>query len=98
MSEARIDILRYARSEIDEALSWYLDRSVRAAEGFLREIDRGLALIAQSPELWPTFESGTRRYVLRRYPYSIIFRETPKGLEVVAVAHHKRRPTYWVGR
>jgi plasmid stabilization system protein ParE len=84
MSEARIDILRYARSEIDEALSWYLDRSVRAAEGFLREIDRGLALIAQSPELWPTFESGTRRY--------------PKGLEVVAVAHHKRRPTYWVGR
>jgi hypothetical protein len=32
-------------------------------------------LIASSPAIWPNFEAGTRRYVLRKFPYSIIYRE-----------------------
>ncbi len=98
MSEPRVDVLGQARSEIDDAVDWYSDRSVRAAEAFLRELDQGMRLIAQSPAVWPTFEAGTRRYVLPRYPYSIIYREKEDGIEIVAVAHHKRRPAYWVGR
>ena len=98
MSDPRVDVLRQARSEIDEAVDWYSDRSARAAEAFLRELDQGVRLIAQSAGVWPAFEAGTRRYVLPRYPYSIIYRERADGIEVVAVAHHKRRPEYWVGR
>ena len=80
-------------------MDWYLERNVKAAESFVWEFERGLALIQETPRLWAKFEAGTRRYVLRRFPYSIIYREFGEDtLEIVAVAHDKRRPGYWRNR
>lgn len=98
MSGARAEFTPEALREIDDAFEWYLERSLPAAEAFVREVDSAVALIASSPTIWSRFEAGTRRYVLRKFPYSIIYREIPVGVEVVAVAHHKRRPRYWIGR
>jgi toxin ParE1/3/4 len=80
---------------MNDAFDWYFERSIQAAEAFVSEATSAFALIASAPAVWPTFEAGTRRYVLRRFPYGIIYRETDKGIEVIAVAHHKRRPRYW---
>lgn len=33
-----------------------------------------------------------------RFPYSIAFIELPTVVRVLAVAHERRRPGYWVGR
>ena len=41
---------------------------------------------------------GVRRLVMRRFPYSLVVRERQRGLEVVAFAHHARRPGYWTER
>jgi toxin ParE1/3/4 len=41
---------------------------------------------------------GTRRFVLRRFPFTIVYREAAQGIEVIAVAHAKRRTAYWRGR
>jgi plasmid stabilization system protein ParE len=98
VSSAKVEFTPEALWEIDDAFERYLERSHRAAEAFVREVDRAVALIASSPTIWPYFEAGTRRYVLRRFPYNIIYREILAGIEVVAVAHHKRRPRYWIGR
>lgn len=95
MSGARVELTPEALREIDDGFEWYLERSVQAAEAFVREATKAFALIVSSPALWPRFEAGTRRYVLRKFPYSIIYREISGGIEVVAVAHHKRRPRYW---
>ena len=43
----------------------------------------------------PTKKSRTpRRFLLRRYPFSIFYRINSEVIEVVAVAHQKRRPDY----
>ena len=94
----RVELLPQASLEIEEATIWYLERSRRSAEAFLREVDRGLRIIAESPQLWPWFETGTRRYVLRKFPYSLIYREASDMIEVIAAAHHKRKPQYWLDR
>jgi plasmid stabilization system protein ParE len=98
VSAARVDFTRQARREIDDAFAWYFERSPQAAETFVAEATNAFALIASAPAVWPEFEAGTRRYVLRRFPYSILYRETQSGIQVVAVAHHKRRPKYWTNR
>jgi toxin ParE1/3/4 len=98
VSNARVDFTPEALQEIDDAFEWYLERSLQAAEAFVRETESAFTLIASSPEIWPHFEAGTHRYVLRKFPYSIIYREIHAGVEVVAVAHHKRRPRYWRNR
>ena len=39
-----------------------------------------------------------RRVPLARFPLSIIYREAGEKIEILAVAHHKRRPAYWIAR
>jgi plasmid stabilization system protein ParE len=91
----RVEFLRQAAREVEEALEWYNERSTLAASDFLQEVDHALQLAAQRPQAWPVFEAGTRRIVMQRYPFSIIFRSAPGTIYVVAVAHHKRKPGYW---
>lgn len=98
MSAARVEFTPEALREIDDAFEWYFARSIQAAEAFVAEATRALTLVASSPAIWPDFESGTHRYVLRKFPYSVIYRELKDGIEVIALAHHKRRPSYWRGR
>ena len=93
-----VELLDEARLELEEAFRWYLSRSVRAAAGFLYEVDRGLRLVAESPSLWREFEQGSRRYLLHNYPYALVYQERGERLVVIAVAHHKRRPSYWKAR
>jgi toxin ParE1/3/4 len=98
VSDKQVDLAPEAILEIEEAFDWYLERSPGAAEAFLVEIDQGLTLITTSPGLWPLFEAGARKYVLPNFPYNLIYREAADEIKVVAVAHHKRRPRYWIGR
>ncbi len=98
MSGFRADLAPQAEQEIDDAFEWYLERSPYAAQAFLDELEQAFGAIARSPMTWPTFEAGTRRYVLRSFPYSVVYREKPGGVAVIAVCHQKRRPRYWVSR
>jgi len=62
---------------------------------FLDELDRALERIGDHPGQCPEYESGTRRLVLQRFPYLVVFREIAAGAEIIAVAHGRRRPGYW---
>jgi plasmid stabilization system protein ParE len=87
-----------AVEEAEAAARWYAGRSAAAAAGFLNEIDAAESAIARLPEAWPRFDHGTRRYLLRRYPLSIIYRVESRRILIVAVAHGSRRPGYWKSR
>ncbi len=39
-----------------------------------------------------------RRVRLQPFPLTIIFRERDTTIQVLAVAHYRRQPSYWVGR
>jgi plasmid stabilization system protein ParE len=87
-----------ALEESAAAKRWYRERSDAAAEAFVPEIDRAVDLIGEAPDRWPLHIRGTRRFVLRRFPFTIIFRAAPTGAEILAVAHGRRRPGYWKHR
>lgn len=84
--------------EAEAAFDWYAQQSRRAAERFLDELDRAIDQITRNPAQYPLHEFGTRRMVLRRFPFVIVFRDAPAGLEIIAVAHGRRRPGYWRDR
>jgi len=69
-----------------------------AADAFVAELDRGVAAIGEAPARWPRHLGKTRRFVMRRFPFIVVYRELQDRVEVVAVAHAKRRPGYWKGR
>jgi plasmid stabilization system protein ParE len=87
-----------ASREIKTAHAWYLQRSIPAADGFIEELLPALDHVQERPKLYPPHLYGTQRVVLDRYPYSIVYRELLQEIQIVAVAHAKRRPGYWSSR
>jgi len=90
-----IDFHPEALSELKESLAWYLDRSSGAASAFLVSVRERLAVIERNPERYPRDGHGFRSGAVSKYPFVIIYRETNKGVRVIAVAHTARRPGYW---
>jgi toxin ParE1/3/4 len=84
-----------ARAELLAATEWYLDRSGTAATGFTREIEHALSRIGEMPDRYPLTRFGRRRFVLLNYPYDVVYRVTRNEIEIIAIAHHARRPAYW---
>lgn len=87
-----------AVAEGEAAAEWYTERNPSAAAGFRAELNRAIESIARAPQMWPVYISGTRRFPLRRFPFEVIYREAGDTIEVVAIAHGRRRPGYWEHR
>jgi len=90
-----LDYLEQAVIEAEGAARWYAERSRTAAERFSTELDEAEAAILERPEAWPASGDGTRRYLLRRFPFSVVYRIEESRILIVAVAHARRRPGYW---
>ena len=85
--------------EYDAAFDWYLERSPDAALRFDDEVNRALTQIAQAPQRWAAGSHSTRRFLLRQFPFILIYRELTSGaIQIVAVAHTSRKPGYWKRR
>ena len=75
-----------ADAEYEDALDWYLARSPQAATEFAEELTRAVELIAGAPHRWARDRAGTRRFLLHRFPFALIYRELPSIVQVLAVA------------
>jgi plasmid stabilization system protein ParE len=87
-----------ASAELEAAFDWYFARSERVASEFLEEANRAIEKISQNPQRWPVGTRNSRRLLLQRFPFAVVYRELPSKVEVLAVAHGRRRPGYWKGR
>ncbi|MEM9108518.1 MAG: type II toxin-antitoxin system RelE/ParE family toxin [Planctomycetota bacterium] len=94
----RIDVHPGAQSEITGALQHYEENNLSVAEDLDKRIDAAVQLIALKPETWPAYIHGTRRYILRRFPFSLVYRESGGVIQIIALAHHRRKPGYWKKR
>ena len=89
-----------ASDELAEAVRWY--ETCRAGLGgeFFDAVVATLALIETSPEIGQTtsIDGQTRRTLVARFPYQVVYRLRPTEIVIVAIAHLKRRPGYWKNR
>lgn len=100
----RIVLHPEASAELGAAALWYDERSVRLGEDLMAEVTETLARIASAPKSFPVWPGTSgrlmpaRRAVVHRFPYVVAFEEHPDRIVVLAVAHAKRRPLYWLTR
>ena len=87
-----------AADEAERARAWYSVRNPTVADAFLLELDAAIAGIAEGPKRWPRIHGRFRRYLLHKFPFSVVYLERPDFIEVIAVAHHRRKPGYWSKR
>lgn len=85
-----------ALAELRDAAEFYsASGNARLANAFVAEFERAAAQIGKNPVVGASFRQRWRRYVLRRFPYSVIYVVASDEILVIAVAHHRRRPAYW---
>ena len=87
-----------AAAEVEAAVQWYAARSPIAADAFVAEVNTCMERVREAPERWPRYVHGTRRYLFPHFPFSLVYRVRHGEIEIVAVAHHRRRPGYWRSR
>jgi toxin ParE1/3/4 len=98
MSGRRVEYHERAIADVKSAVAWYRNRSPKAALDLIEELHRAADTIREAPERWPAGKNNTRRFLLWRFPFAIIYSEKQSVITVWAVAHGSRRPEYWTRR
>jgi len=98
MSSKPVGLHEEAMAEAQAAYEWYVTKNPAAAEGFINELDQAIEQIGRQPNIAGPHVAETRRYVMRRFPFTVVYREQERIIEVIAVAHGRRKPGYWKER
>jgi len=99
MSEKPVFLIHPAAvAEAEKATRWYRERSARTAAQFVEEVNLAIDRIFAAPQHWPAGPHDTRKFLLHRFPFSVVYRELPATIQVLAIAHGRRRPGYWKTR
>jgi len=62
-----------ARQDFREAIRWYRSRSPGVAAEFRVTVSDVIRRVVKEPQRWPQYLHGTRRFVLHRFPFSIVY-------------------------
>ncbi|MDE0801990.1 MAG: type II toxin-antitoxin system RelE/ParE family toxin [Acidimicrobiales bacterium] len=90
-----------ARDELREAAAWYEERRSGLGDQFVDAVEVALELIVDWTAAGTPVEIGAhdvRRLSVIGFPYHLPYRVVGDWIEIVAVAHDRRRPAYWAGR
>ena len=62
-----------AFSELEQAKIWYSEQAKGLGETFFQEVQFAITQIQKTPHTWPIHTKGTRRFLVRRFPYAIVY-------------------------
>ena len=100
----RLELHPEARAELRSAALWYDERRTGLGDEFIAEVSATLDRMGSAPESYPAWP-GTRavdplirKATVQLFPYLIAFEQHEQHLLILAVAHAKRRPLYWLSR
>lgn len=84
-----------ALAELRDQAVFYEEKSAGLGERFTAQVQTAVALAVSMSAIGSPYRHGTRRVFPKDFPFSIVYRETPRSLVVVAVAPFRRKPAYW---
>jgi plasmid stabilization system protein ParE len=100
----RLELHPEARAELRSAALWHDERRPGLGDEFIAEVSAALDRIGDAPESYPPWP-GTRaagplirKATIQRFPYVIAFEKHEQHVLVLAVAHARHRPLYWLTR
>ena len=95
---SQLVFLDEAREEMLEAAEYYESKAAGLGADFVSEVRRATQQVFSFPDAGSLVDAETRRCMVRRFPFGILYRIEPEQIVVVAVMHLRRRPGYWRDR
>lgn len=93
-----VRLLLPAEQEMFDAACFYQVQASGLGRDFLDKVELAIRGVAEAPERWPLIDGNIRRCMIRRFPYSLLYRVDVEEIVILAVMHQKRHPAYWLSR
>jgi plasmid stabilization system protein ParE len=87
-----------AKAEFDGAVDFYEQSQPGLGLEFAEEVYATIARMIQYPDAWTEMSKNSRRCIVNRFPYGLVYQIKANDLRIIAVAHLHRRPGYWKKR
>ncbi|WP_392531388.1 type II toxin-antitoxin system RelE/ParE family toxin [Nostoc sp. C117] len=88
-----------AEQELVDIASYYEEQNQGLGLDYLTEVEGAVNLLIRYPAAGVVVRGFVRRLILPKFPYSLLYRVVDDDLiRILAIAHHKRKPVYWIGR
>ena len=94
----KIDVLSCAEAEFAEAVGYCNEQHPGLGYEFAAEVKAAFSRIAAFPDAWPPFSRRTRRCLVSRFPYGILYQARKDSILVLAIMHLSRDPKKWQDR
>jgi plasmid stabilization system protein ParE len=95
----RLTYTAEARMELVDAARYYRSCHKELGREFKQRVEAAEDDILLHPEAWRILVAPFRRKLLRQFPYGFVYHlPEPSWIEIVAVMHLHREPSYWHGR
>lgn len=95
----KVSVSPAAQQELIDGAMFYAERADKELGlAFIAEFEHARDLLSTNPEIGTQWRGSTRRLSLRRFPYYLVYQIQTDEVRVVALAHQRRRPGYWIGR
>lgn len=91
----RIRTISKADEDIASAIEWYLEIEKDLATRFLEELNLGFKALLTFPEAYPVVYLDMHMYLLKGFPYKVLYVINGDEIVIHAVMHHKQHPKGW---
>lgn len=95
----RVEYHPAIESELAEIRDFYNERSHNLGDDFINEFERQVLRIVATPTRWMCVRGDTRRALMKRFPYLILFRVVDESvIRITVIKHERRHPSYGKNR
>lgn len=92
----RVEFSAEAKREYDDGRDFHERQVPGLGERFGADVRRALARLRNWPLAAPVERGDTRRMILGRFPYKLLYSVEGDVIYIIAVAHMHRAPDYWI--
>jgi plasmid stabilization system protein ParE len=92
MGSFSVHLRKKALVDVSRIRTWYRKIDPILEDRFVHSLNEGLDRIEANPFGYQVVYRNTRRIILDKFPYSVLFLIRDASVIVLAVIHHKRNP------
>ena len=94
----RVEFHPAAAREFAAAADFYEGALPGLGHRFRDSVGDTIALVLEHPDVGSIRRANMRHLIVSDFPFDLVYRVQGEVLQVLALAHHRRRPGYWQRR
>ena len=91
----KISLIAPAKGDMVRIWAYYEKQQRGLGDAFLDDLGTAVRLVRDFPLAQPEFWKGTRRVLLKRFPYGAAYRVAGEEIQIIVIAHMSRASRVW---